>query len=174
MTRNQIDGFTLIELIAVIVLISIVSLSASSYFSGISSVSAQTLETELLRSLRLTQTRAMNRNGYCNRWLINENRAQQVSLNKTAECATSFPNAQRSDEYLENQDITYVAILEKQNAYFALQIGNQYKTLTTPFAFDFDVMGRIKQCQNTSCEILINAKTQTKICIEKEGYIHAC
>ncbi len=82
MTRNQIDGFTLIELIAVIVLISIVSLSASSYFSGISSVSAQTLETELLRSLRLTQTRAMNRNGYCNRWLINENRAQQVSLIK--------------------------------------------------------------------------------------------
>ncbi|MDD9155278.1 prepilin-type N-terminal cleavage/methylation domain-containing protein [Aliivibrio sp. S4TY2] len=174
MTRNHTSGFTLIELIAVIILLSIISISASSYFSGISSVSAHTLQTELLRSLRLTQTRAMNRNGYCNRWLINSNRAQQVSLDKEEQCSTSFPNAQGNTEYLENEDITYVAILEKQNAYFALQIGNQYNALATPFAFDFDVMGRVMQCKNTTCEIFINAKSQTKICIEKEGYIHAC
>lgn len=175
MTRDHISGFTLIELIAVIILISILSLSASSYFSGISLVSTQTLEAELLRSLRLTQTRAMNRNGYCNRWLLDGHRAQQVSLsNKQSDCATSFPNTQNDNEYLEHQDITYVAILKKQHAYFDLKIDNQYQSLNTPFAFDFDVIGRVTQCKNRTCEIIINGQTQAKICIEKEGYIHAC
>ncbi len=175
MPRNHIHGFTLIELIAVIVLISIVSLSANSYFSGISSVSTQTLKTELLHSLRLTQIRAMNRNGFCNRWLINEHRAQQIDLDKKPDnCSTAFPNTQKSDVYLENEDVTYVASLAKYNAVFALKVDSNLITPTTPYALDFDSIGRVKQCSNTRCEIIIYGISTQKICIETEGYIHAC
>lgn len=175
MTRNHISGFTLIELITVIILLSILSLSASSYFSGISSVSAHTLQTELLRSLRLTQTRAMNRNGQCNRWLIDEHRAQQVSLEQlSGDCSSVFPSTQKSDVYLENEDISYVAILANQNAYFSLIANNTLINLASPYALDFDGMGRIEQCKTDKCEITIFGQSQQKICIEKEGYIHAC
>lgn len=175
MTRNHTSGFTLIELITVIILLSILSLSASSYFSGISSISANTLQTELLRSLRLTQIRAMNRNGYCNRWLIDEHRAQQVSLGEKSDaCSSVFPSTQKSDVYLENEDISYVAILANQDAYFSLIANNTLINLTSPYALDFDGMGRIEQCKTTSCEITIFGQSQQKICIEKEGYIHAC
>ncbi|OCH16722.1 MULTISPECIES: Tfp pilus assembly protein FimT/FimU [unclassified Aliivibrio] len=175
MTRNHTSGFTLIELIAVIVLISIVSLSANSYFSGISSVSTQTLKTELLHSLRLTQIRAMNRNGFCNRWLINEHRAQQVGLDETPEnCSSVFPNTQKSNEYLENQDDTYVASLAKYNAVFALKVNSNLITPIIPYALDFDSIGRVTQCTNTRCEIIIYGSSTQTICIETEGYIHAC
>ena len=175
MTRNHISGFTLIELITVIILLSIISLSASSYFSGISSISARTLQTELLHSLRLTQIRAMNRNGFCNRWLIDEHRAEQISLAQTAgACLSIFPNEQSSDRYLENQDSSYVAILSNQNAYFSLIANSTFITLTAPYALDFDAMGRIEQCKINGCEITIVGESQAKVCIEKEGYIHAC
>lgn len=175
MSRHYINGFTLIELIAVIVLISIISLSASSYFSGISSVSTRTLQTELLRSLRLTQVRSMSRNGYCNRWLIDKHRAQQVSLEQLAgTCSSLFPSNQKNDAYLENEDTSYVAILNNQNAYFSLIANNTLTNLTSPFALDFDGMGRIEQCKIAKCKITIFGQSQQEICIEKEGYIHAC
>lgn len=175
MPRNHTHGFTLIELITVIVLISIISLSANSYFSGISSVSAQTLKTELLHSLRLTQIRAMNRNGYCNRWLVDAHRAQQISLDQlSGHCSTAFPNTQKNDEYLENQDVTYVAALSNYDAEFALQVDSNFITLTSPYALDFDSMGRVRQCQDNRCKIFIYGKSTQQICIETEGYIHAC
>ena len=175
MSRNHTSGFTLVELITVIILISIISLSASSYFSGISSVSARTLQTELLHSLRLTQIRAMNRNGLCNRWLIDKHRAEQVSLaQKASACSSIFPNMQTSDRYLENQDSSYVAILSNQNASFSLIANSTLIHLTTPSPFDFDTLGRVAQCKTTGCEITILGESQAKVCIEKEGYIHAC
>ncbi|OCH16726.1 MULTISPECIES: Tfp pilus assembly protein FimT/FimU [unclassified Aliivibrio] len=175
MNRNHIHGFSLIELISVIVLISIVSLSASSYFSGINSVSAQALQTELLHSLRLTQIRAMNRSGYCNRWLIDEYRAQQISLEQRIEnCETSFPNQQTNNAYLDNQDISYVASLAKHDVYFSLQVNSTPITLISPYALDFDPMGRIKQCNKSGCKIVIHGASNQEICIETEGYIHAC
>lgn len=175
MTRTHTYGFTLIELISVIILISIISLSANSYFSGINSVSAQTLQTELLHSLRLTQIRAMNRSGYCNRWLIDESRAQQVSLEQRINnCADSFPSNQTDNDYLENQDISYVASLAKYDVYFSLQIDSAFITLISPYALDFDPMGRVKQCRNSGCKIVIHGASSQKVCIEMEGYIHAC
>jgi len=174
MLRSYSHGFTLIELITVIILIAILSLSASSYITGVSSVSVHTLQSELLHSLRLTQTRSMNRNGYCNRWLIDEHRAQQISIKSTSTCSSSFPEQQPSDAYLENQDSTYVAILAKHNASFSLQIQSQTNNLTTPYAFNFDNLGRINECKLSGCTINIIGNTQKNICIEKEGYIHAC
>ncbi|MDD9197000.1 hypothetical protein PVK62_14325 [Aliivibrio sp. S3MY1] len=117
----------------------------------------------------------MNRNGQCNRWLIDEHRAQQVSLDKLSnDCSSSFPSTQKSDVYLENEDTSYVAILANQNAYFSLIANNVFIHLTSPYALDFDGMGRIKQCKAGKCEITIFGQSQQKICIEKEGYIHAC
>ncbi|MGR6838419.1 prepilin-type N-terminal cleavage/methylation domain-containing protein [Aliivibrio wodanis] len=175
MSSARLHGFTLIELITVIILLSIISLSASSYFSGVSSLSTQTLQTELLRSLRLTQIRAMNRNGYCNRWLIDKQRAQQVSLEQPSEaCSTAFPTTQTNNAYLENEDTSYVAILSNQQASFSLVANVTNIDLSTPYAFDFDGLGRIAQCRTAKCEITITGQSQEKICIEKEGYIHAC
>jgi MSHA pilin protein MshC len=154
-------GFTLVELVVVIILLGILSVYAAPRLFGVSGVAAYSVQDELLSSLRLTQIRAMNRSGKCNRWMMSASRVQQVSLDQDAgSCASSFP--------ANMDDATAVTITSEQRVTLSIS------TDTGASYLDFDNMGRADQCETNGCTIEINGEDQTRICIETEGYIHEC
>lgn len=163
MTRpsQRQTGFTLVELIVVIILLGILSVYAAPRLFGVSGVAVYSVQDELLSSLRLTQIRAMNRAGQCNRWIMSATRAQQVSLEQDAgDCASSLPS--------NTDDASAVAITSEPRV--TLSISSD----TGASYLDFDNMGRADQCENNGCTIEITGEDQTRICIETEGYIHEC
>ncbi|MBE4581406.1 GspH/FimT family pseudopilin [Vibrio navarrensis] len=156
------NGFTLVELIVVILLLGIISVYAASRFSGRASFSTITTQSELLASLRLVQSRAMQRSGYCNRWLLSATEAKQVSPSRLAgACDNSQFNA--NDASVVNAADSDVSLSLSNDA------GNNY--------LDFDALGRAAQCQSAICTVTLsntqNGETR-QICINTQGYIYGC
>ena len=151
-------GFTLVELIVVILLLGILSAYAASRYSGTSSVAALTTQQEILASLRLTQNRAMQRTGYCNRWLVTANQAGQISPQAVAgSCTTTFAAADNDVSRVETPS------------------GVSLSLSTSGPYLDFDSLGRAAQCTTSPCTLTISSSSdQRQVCINIEGYIYAC
>ena len=163
--HNQ-RGFTLIELIVVIILIGIISATAVSRFSGVNSISAPVYRDQLISSLRLSQMRAMQTRDICHRWLLGSRQARQVDIGQAICNTNTFPTG---DAF--GQDQTAVAVEDNLSVRFSLSLDETPVPL--PSAFDFDSFGRISQCDE-GCQITVNGSEELAICIEEEGYIHAC
>ena len=157
------SAFTLIELIVVILLLGIVSVYAASRYSGVSTFSTVTTQSEVLASLRLTQNRAMQRTGYCNRWLVSNNQAQQVSPSVSAgACTTSLPNPSTDSSFVDAaaNDIT-LTLTNKDGSHY----------------FDFDSLGRAAQCLAAQCTVTVSnsqSGESRQVCINSEGFIYGC
>ncbi|MFA0348417.1 prepilin-type N-terminal cleavage/methylation domain-containing protein [Vibrio sp. 10N.222.55.C6] len=158
-------GFTLVELIVVIILIGIVSLFASSRYVSSSSFSTYLVQSEVLASLRLVQNRAMNRAGYCNRWLLNPSQTQaiQVSPSSTEDiCSEAFPS-----------DVTDSSFVDGTQNKVAFKL----QTDTNVSYLDFDRLGRSQQCLVSNCQLEISSTVNDdsiSVCINTEGYIYGC
>ncbi|WP_332418938.1 type II secretion system protein [Vibrio metschnikovii] len=151
-------GFTLVELIVVILLLGILSAYAASRYSGTSSVAALTTQQEILASLRLTQNRAMQRTGYCNRWLVTANQAGQISPQAVAGSCSSIFAAVDNDASRVEAPSGVTLSLSTPNGYL-----------------DFDSLGRAAQCSASPCTVTISSThDQRQVCINTEGYIYAC
>jgi MSHA pilin protein MshC len=165
MSARLKKGFTLIELIVVIVLIAIVSVYASSRYFGASSVDLHLIRSELLSSIRLTQLRAMHRNGLCNRWMVGSNEAVQISPEREVDDCLSviFPSDREDSSFVD---------LASYDATMTL-------TTTTSSFIDFDTLGRPLQCNTTPngrCELQVQTQSGQafSICINTEGGISGC
>ncbi|WP_064601771.1 prepilin-type N-terminal cleavage/methylation domain-containing protein [Photobacterium sp. J15] len=159
-------GFTLIELIVVIILVGIISVTAASRFSGMSSISSPVYRDQLISSMRLTQMRAMQTRDNCHRWLLGNTKARQVDISQ-ATCNTStFPG---KATFWDDQ--TAIDVGNKLNARFTITADGAPQTL--PYALDFDSFGRIQKCSD-GCRVTVSGSDTLAICIESEGYIHAC
>ncbi|EKO3576932.1 type II secretion system protein [Vibrio metschnikovii] len=151
-------GFTLVELIVVILLLAILSAYAASRYSGTSSAAALTTQQEILASLRLTQNRAMQRTGYCNRWLVTANQAGQISPQAVVGSCSSIFAAVDNDASRVEAPSGVTLSLSTPNGYL-----------------DFDSLGRAAQCSASPCTVTISSThDQRQVCINTEGYIYAC
>lgn len=151
-------GFTLVELIVVILLLGILSAYAASRYSGTSSVAALTTQQEILASLRLIQNRAMQRTGYCNRWLVIANQAGQISPQAEAgSCSSIFAAVDNDVSWVEAPSGVLLSFYPPHGY------------------LDFDSLGRAAQCSASPCTVTISsASDQRQVCINTEGYIYAC
>ena len=157
-------GFTLLELIIVIVLVGIISVTAASRYFGANSISAPVYRDQLISSLRLSQMRAMQSRDVCHRWLLAGDQAGQVDIGMPTCTSNSFPVGGNTDQTaVVAEDILAIS--------FSLSINGSPTLL--PHSLDFDSLGRINQCRE-GCRITIQGSDPLSICIEKEGYIHAC
>ena len=156
-------GFTLIELIVIILLLGILSAYAASRYSGTSGFSSVTTQSEVLASLRLTQNRAMQRTDLCNRWLVSNNQAQQVSPSVSAgACTTSLPSTPADSSFVDAAANGITLTLTNND-------GSHF--------LDFDSLGRAAQCLTANCTVTLNnlqSGESRQVCINSEGYIYAC
>jgi MSHA pilin protein MshC len=173
-THRETTGFTLVELIIVIILISILSVAAFTRFSGTSGFAEYTYQARLISTLRNMQTRAMhdNRDGYC----------FKVIFDTSATPAFGPPTLTYAP--IGDKDDTCGSAIDFSNPDYlttnATEMSKESLSLTTTpnFAYiDFDVLGRPTQdgadC-SASCKITLTGEATVSVCIESEGYIHAC
>ena len=158
-------GFTLVELIIVIILIGILSVSVFSRFSGTSGFAEYTYQARLISALRNMQTRAMhdNRDGYC----------FKINIDKSN---TAFgPPAL---DYITSIDFSNPDYLTTS----ATEMSSEGVSLSTQPNFDFidfDSLGRPVDGDknltcNALCKITLAGESAVSVCVESQGYIHAC
>jgi MSHA pilin protein MshC len=158
----------------VIILISILSVSVFSRFSGTSGFAEYTYQARLISTLRNMQTRAMHdiRDGYCFKVIIDTSATPAFG----PPTLTYAPIGDKDDTCGNSIDFSNPDYLTTS----AAEMGKEGVSLSTQPAFDFidfDSMGRptldSANC-NASCKISITGEATVSVCIESEGYIHAC
>ncbi|GAC18589.1 MSHA pilin protein MshC [Paraglaciecola arctica BSs20135] len=175
------QGFTLIELIVVIILISILSVSVFSRFSGTSGFAEYTYQARLVSALRNMQTRAMhdNRSDYC--FQIN-----LITSTATTNAAFGPPILDYITEAPGTADATCSNNIDFSNPDYlttsATEMSDEGVGLSTEPNFNFinfDSLGRPvdsddKLTCNAKCRITLTGESSVSVCIESQGYIHAC
>jgi MSHA pilin protein MshC len=177
--HKKSTGFTLVELIVVIVLISVLSVTAFSRFVGTSGFAEYTYQARLVSALRNMQTRAMhdNRDDYC--FQIN-----LITTTATTGAAFGPPILDYVTEDPGTADATCSSSIDFSHPDYlktsATEMSSEDVTLSTEpnFSFiNFDDLGRPKvgsaDCSAT-CKITLTGESAVSVCIESEGYIHAC
>lgn len=172
---SQHKGFTLVELITVIILISVLAVSVFSRFSGTSGFAEYAYQARLISALRNMQTRAMhdNRDGYC--FKINIDKADAAFGPPILDYITGTPAAvsatcSNSIDF-GNPDYLKTSVTEMRDEGVSLSTQPNFDFI------DFDGLGRPTNggadC-STSCKITLTGEATVSVCIESQGYIHAC
>ena len=177
--QQKYSGFTLVELVIVIILISVLSVSVFSRFSGTSGFSEYAYQARLISALRNMQTRAMydTREEYC--FQINLDTATPAFGPPTLSYTTgaSADTCQTSIDFT-NADYLTTSPSEITDADVSLSTLSS----ATPPSFSFIAFNSLGQPVDgsgeltcgTRCEIVLTGESAVSVCIESQGYIHAC
>lgn len=152
------NGFTLIELIVVITVIGILAVSVAPKLLTKNEFSSVTLRDQLISELRLAQLRAMNDSSACY--------AVQVSSVDFGIYYTTVTNDICDTSYTLANDKTAI------ESGTTVAIGTDFS-----LQIKFDTSGRPSggNCiSGSSCTLTVTAADTVALCIESEGYIHAC
>ena len=169
-------GFTLVELIIVIILISILSVSVFSRFSGTSGFAEYTYQARLISTLRNMQTRAMhdNRDVYC--FQINFDTAT-AAFGPPKMSYTSGSATDTCDSAIEYANPKYLTTTASEMSDAGVSLSTQGDGAVSFAYLRFDDLGR-PTTDSTSCspncKITFSDETTASVCVESQGYIHAC
>ena len=171
------SGFSFVELITVVLLIGIVSTIAVARFSGNDGIAEFTYQNRLISALRNMQQRAMHdsRNGFC--FQINLTGGSVAPAfgpptsnftagNQAATCASTID---ASVEFLS----TTATEIADQNVIITASDGAQ----SSLSLIGFDGLGRpltnLNNCAS-GCVIAFDGASTARVCVESQGYVHAC
>lgn len=171
--HNKNIGFTLVELVIVIILISTLSVLALSRYSSTSTFSEYTYQARLVSVLRNMQTRAMHdtRDGYC----------FQINFDNSSAAfgppALNYTTGSAVDTCRTSIDFTNASYLTTS----AIEMTDSEVSLSTLPIFDFIAFNSLGQpvdagelACSSQCKITLTGESTVSVCIESEGYIHAC
>jgi MSHA pilin protein MshC len=162
------DGFTLIETVVTIVIISILAVSILPKFSSTDGYDVYTYRDQIIASLRLNQLQAMQQtNNSCHQVLVENKRFGKPDLDP---CGSNpaFNADWQNWQVQQNTKADIVNIAIEANHIVNLSLSG----VSGSQAINFDSLGR-PSCIN-GCEITITGAEVAKVCIESQGYIHAC
>jgi MSHA pilin protein MshC len=174
-SKAQSAGFTLVELVVIIVLLGILAVFVAPRIQGTGGISEYVYQDRLISSLRTIQQRAMNdtRDGYC--FQININTAANSSFgppsldysigNQVATCESTI-TASTDAEYL-------VATSAEMTAD---DVTLSFADMSASKSILFDSSGCPiggASC-STDYRIELTGETTVYVCVESQGYIHAC
>lgn len=159
-----VKGFTLIELIIIIVVIGILAITAVPRLLTTSDYAQRSVQDQIISQIRLAQLRALNDRSGCYAVYIGAN-AQgiyKVTRNTDGSCPTNYALQEQSDT------------TDK----VVININGEFASNADPLKILFDTKGRPDNSTDCTagsrCKIDITAKQSSSVCIESEGYVHAC
>jgi MSHA pilin protein MshC len=176
-------GFTLIELIVVILLLGILAVSIGSRFDS-GGYGEYTYQARLISALRNMQQRAMQdtRVGYC--FQMNFDSASPAfgppALRYLAD--TSAERAATCSATIDYTGPEYMRTTPTEMAKEGVVMKTQTSASNAFTWLGFDSLGRpltnegianTNSCQS-GCVVQFNGEQRVSVCIEAEGYIHAC
>jgi len=161
------NGFTLIELVVVILLLSVLSVSVVPRLSGTSDYTVITQRDQIISLLRVVQQRAMQNtqdSNTCHRIRFTSNTVGLSAQDTNGACDSGIAD-------VSNSTLDYLTVTELESYTRTNSAG---ATITY---LDFDDLGRPSldasegSCATAGCRIDLG---DVQVCIESEGYIHAC
>lgn len=175
--RNQ-QGFSLIELVVVIGLLATLSVVVAPRFTDKQGFSEYAMQKRLINALRNLQLKSMydTRSDYCHRMMFTSDASSgpqfgpttdsYLNGNQAASCNTNIDND--SDSYLKSE----IGELFKESLSLTV-----FDNTTTINYIEFDSYGRprtlVGSCAQT-CSVNFIGESTLSVCVEPEGYIHAC
>ncbi|MFQ3206545.1 MAG: MSHA pilin protein MshC [Glaciecola sp.] len=170
-------GFTLLEIIVVMVIIGILAVFAVPRFSGASGYSEYTYQNRLISVLRNMQTRAMqdSRPLFCHR-ISFVNTSSEIAFGPAS---SNYASGNESSTCVNSIDYSSQAFLrtsatEIMDAGVSMTILDGSNSINT---IDFNSFGapltNVSNC-SASCTVTFTGLTAAQVCIESEGFIHAC
>ena len=163
-----IGGFTLIELVMVILLIGILAVYGLPRMLSSSGFSEVAYRDQLLSLLRMAQLQAMNRSTQCTTVLFS---GVQFGIPRRSlsidECDTRLPGSN------EQYAAPHLGLTQEEAASLRFTLGN------APSSIDFDTWGRpLLDGRTTALDhyhrIVVQGESTLGLCLEPEGYLHAC
>jgi MSHA pilin protein MshC len=174
-TYKETTGFTLVELIVVIILLGIMSITVSSRFSGASGYSEYIYQARLISVLRNMQLRAMydTREDYCFQVNLVTSPAAFGPPTMSYNIGTALDTCVTDIDFINNPEFLTTTATEMTQAAVSLS------TLPSFGFISFNSLGKpidangAMTCDNV-CKITLTGKSAVSVCIESEGYVHAC
>ena len=168
MKNNKGEGFSLIELIVVILVLSVLVVSAGPSFDNQDDFSATAERDQLIGLLRSVQSRAMqNTEGDCHRVIFTSSQIYMAA--RTAGDASGA-----TCDLIPIADNESFLTLTPQTTYTATNIPTRTVNLDgqsqTIAELNFNGWGN----PNSAARITITFDNSAAVCIESQGYIHAC
>ncbi len=156
-TKQKNIGFTLLEMIIVIIIIAILAVSIAPKFIGVTDFNAYSYRDQMISALRLMQQKAMQdtRESICHRILVNSSGYGEVE-SENENCVSN----------------SLIADWQTQNTGFSIPAESS-ATINFSGPLTFDSWGRVEEC-DSGCSIEFQSDSNAQLCIEAQGYIHAC